>query len=128
MITFVLKAGLKYFPNELGLLFFTTEGNDSPYALLMEENRRESTNGSTIIEESLDEMKDLKLQEPDPTTNLNPFMVAACDQSCSCVDLLCYLLRKDPSAMPHFNRSMKDERGLEECTRKCNSRKRKMIQ
>jgi hypothetical protein len=129
-IKFVLKAGLKYFPSELGLLFFTIEGNESPYALLMEENRgiydREA--GWTIIEESLEEMKDLKLHEPDPTTNMYPFMVAACDQSCQYVDLVYYLLRKDPSAMAHFNRSYKNERGLEKCTRKCNSRKRKMIQ
>ena len=35
----MLKAGLKYFSNELGLLLFIMEGNKSPYVLLMDENR-----------------------------------------------------------------------------------------
>ena len=96
----ILKAGLKYLPpNELGLLLFTTEENQSPYASLMDEDREtdygEKT-GWTIIEESFEEAEDLKLQEPDPTTNLYPCLVAAHDQSCPCVDLVYYLLRKDP--------------------------------
>jgi hypothetical protein len=128
LIRRILEAGLKYLPYELGLLLFTAEGNESPYALLMDKNRIGLTNGEeagwTIIEQCLEEVADLKLPEPDPTTNLYPFMVAACDQSCPCVDLVYYLLRKDPSVMLQFNRSNNDERGLEEGT----SRKRKMMQ
>jgi hypothetical protein len=126
LIKLFISTGLKYLPNELGLLLFKGEEGESPYALLMDKNRE--TNGEeagwTIIEQCLEEVADLKLYEPLPTTNLYPFMVAACDQSCPCVDLVYYLLRKDPSVMLQFNRSHNDERGLEEGT----SRKRKMMQ
>ena len=121
-----LKAGLKYLVNELGLLYFTTEGNESPYVLLMDENKTKA--GWTIIEECLDEVEDFILPVPDRITNLYPFMVAACDQSCPSVDLVYYLLRKDPSVMLQFTPSYYDERGLEEgaCMSICTSRKRKM--
>ena len=113
-ITLALKAGLKYFPNELGLLLFTIEGN-SPYALLMDKNgttkRREE--GWSIIEECFEEVQKFRLPEPDPTTNLYeyPFLFAARDQSCPCVDLVYYLLRKEPSVLLQFDNGEKRHEG-----------------
>ena len=117
LIKVLLKAGLKYLPNELGLLFLTTEDNESPCALLMDKERDTHCEKGmwTIIEECLEEVKELKLYyEPDPDTYLYPFMVAANDQSCPCVDLVYYLLRKDPSVLLQFNPFCNDERRLEE--------------
>ena len=115
----IIKAGLKYLPNELGTLLFTIEDNNSPYELLMD--RKE---GWAIIEESFEEVEGFNLNEPDTDTSLYPFMVAACDQSCPCVDLVYYLLRKDPCVLLQaFNPVCNEERRLEEGT----SRKRKTM-
>ena len=115
-----LKAGLKYFPNELWKLLVAVDGfytELSPHAFLMDTNRTTMAReeGLTFIEECLEEVGDLKLQEPDPTTNLYPFMtVVASDQSCPYVDLVYHLLRKDPSVALQFNHSCTDKRGHEE--------------
>jgi hypothetical protein len=107
-IKMVLKTGLKYFPSEMGLLLLTDEDNKSPFALAMEQSPDDvgpkMQNGWDVIEECLEEMEDLKIHEPDPATNLFPFMIAASDQSCTNVDLVYYYLRKDPSTLlPPFN-------------------------
>ena len=104
----VIKAGFKYFPSELGLLLLTeNEHLFSPLYFLSTADiaqfgpqRQELWK---ILEECLEEMEDLNLHEPDPTTNLYPFIVAASDQSCSGVDLVYYLVRKDPSVLLHYN-------------------------
>jgi hypothetical protein len=75
--------------------------------------------GWTIIEECLEEVGDLKLHSPDPSTNHYPFMYAATDQSSKHLDLVYYLLRKDPSVLL----------GLDVCGKaeKDSSRKRKTM-
>ena len=99
-IKLAFKAGLKYLPNELGLLLFTEVGNVSPYTLLMNEDTlfQFGKEGLTIIDECFHEVEHFKLQATDPTPNLNPFMVAAWSPS-PCLDLMYYLLRKDPSVL-----------------------------
>jgi hypothetical protein len=129
----IIKAGLKYLPpNELGLLFScTNQYNQSLYTTLMcdrvrcsnEDNNDYRDAGWTAIEESFEEVEDFKLDEPDPINNLYPFMVAARDQSCRSIDLVYYLLRKDPCVLLQFNLSCDDEQQLEEST----SRKRKTM-
>ena len=129
----IIKAGLKYLPpNELGLLFMSTnEYDQSPYTTLMcdrvrylnDNNNDYRDAGWTAIEESFEEVEDFKLDEPDPINNLYPFMVAARDQSCRSIDLVYYLLRKDPCVLLQFNPSCDDEQQLEEST----SRKRKTM-
>jgi hypothetical protein len=65
--------------------------------------------GWTVIEECFEEVEAFNLYEPNPDTSLYPFMFAACDQSCPCVDLVYYLLRKDPCVLLQFNPSSRDE-------------------
>ena len=107
-VKMVLKAGLKYFPNHLGFLVCTGGYTRTPpemtqFAWAMKEVAPNTKPGWSIIEECLEETKYLKLHEPDPFTNMYPFMVAALDQSCPHVDLVYYLLRKDPSVMVPFS-------------------------
>ena len=96
-IKMVLEAGLRYFPNELGLLFL--ENNDfefSPFDLATLEERRYRafemevdagydskwrSYGWMIIEECLEESVDLNFHEVDPDKNIYPFMIAAADKS-----------------------------------------------
>ena len=103
-IKLVLKAGLKYLPHELGLLLLRTDEYSSPLAYAFQRDRRYGSNAWAIIEECLDEVvgPNLKLQEPNPFTNLCPFLTAAVDQSSDNLDLVYYFLRKDPSVLSHF--------------------------
>ena len=61
-----------------------------------------------IIEECLDEAvgHDLELNDRHPNTNLYPFMTAASHKSQNYVDLIYYLLRKDPSFFLGFDSSL----------------------
>ena len=136
-IKMVLKAGLKYFPNKLGFLLniglkcflsfndFYRKRNDkgeTPISNALSECITfgpEKLLGWTIIEECLEEVGDLKLHSPDPSTNLYPFMYAATDQSCKHLDLVYYLLRKDPSVLLGLDVCGKVEKG--------SSRKRKTM-
>jgi hypothetical protein len=80
-----------------------------------------------LIKECLDEVvlgHDLKLDdEPNPETNLCPFMTAAtAPTECSYnhLDLVYYLLREDPSVLSHFDTSGEErERG-----KQCGKRRR----
>jgi hypothetical protein len=133
-IKMVLQAGLSYFPNDL-VEFLVLDSDWVSYAskhryraFEMEVNAGHDSKlrqGWTIIEECLEEMVDLKLHEPHPETNLYPFMAAAADQSCDCcVDLIYYLLTKDPCVLLGFNTCA--ERQMS--TSACSSRKRKAMQ
>jgi hypothetical protein len=124
-VRLVVRAGLKHLPHELGLLLLETRKYASPLSYAFQEDTRfETKNAWPLIEECLDEVvlgqEGLKLQEPNPDTKLYPFMTAATDQSCSHVDLVYYLFRKDPSVASHFDIS--GEEREEEKT--CGKRKR----
>jgi hypothetical protein len=125
----LLKAGLKHFPIELGrelLLNFTTD-------LHLGAAETQKWIGThvfwqdkwTTIEECLEEVQDLKLQEPNTTTNLYPFMIAASDQSYPCLNLVYYLLKRDPSVMLHFRTSCQER--LLECGTYVYQQKKKKI-
>jgi hypothetical protein len=125
-VRLVLRAGLKHLPHELGLLLLETRGYASPLSYAFQEDTRfETKNAWPLIEECLDEVvlgqEGLKLQEPNPDTKLYPFMTAATDQSCNHVDLVYYLLRKDPSVVSHFDISGEER----EKERTCGKRKTK---
>ena len=58
--------------------------------------------GWMVIEDCLETVGHFKLYEDSGNhikTNLNPVMEAAADQSCGNVDLVYYLLRKNPSVL-----------------------------
>lgn len=55
--------------------------------------------GRTVIEEFLEEVRFLNLDTLEPSMNMHPFMYAAMDASCDYLDLVDYLVRKDPSVL-----------------------------
>ena len=117
-VKMIIKAGLKYFPNELGLLTYDYDNSGTPFADVMDTDIQTQRIGWTIIVDCLEEVEDFKLHEPDPSTNLYLFMFAASEQTCSHVDLTYYLLRRDPSVLLHFNLSTEGFEGV------CRNRKR----
>ena len=95
-LQFVLRACLKYFPQELvGLLLDQRNDFASPMEVCFKVDRE----AWQTVEGCLDEVQDLKLHDPDPETGLIPVMTAAADQSCSRVDLVYYLIKRDPGAI-----------------------------
>ena len=74
----------------------------SPYAMICGSGKKtfgiEKVSGWSVIEECLEEA-DSRILEQDPETHLYPFMLAAADRTCRKLDLLYYLLRKDPSVL-----------------------------
>jgi hypothetical protein len=112
----ILKAQLKHFPHQLGYLVDKVDDyvgherdNDidlselSAYGYAYQGDAKFGPNkeihGWTIIEQCLDEANNPKLLQPDPHTNIYPFMLAARDKTCVKLDLLYYLLRKDPAVL-----------------------------
>jgi hypothetical protein len=101
----VIKAGLKHFPHDLGLLLLEAGDYGSPFDIALNGMYGISPKvpGWPMIEECLEQAvvgqePGLKLQDLHSNTNLYPFMTAA-HQSHNHVDLIYYLLRKDPSAL-----------------------------
>jgi hypothetical protein len=91
----VLKAGLRHFPHELGLLLQKDANNSTAIRAacwLWLVNWK-------LIVQCFEEMGNDKIFEKDPTTNLYPFMLAAADDSTPRLDLVYYLLRKDPEVL-----------------------------
>ena len=101
-IKMVLKAGLHYFPSKLGFLLNKDNEDETSFSTALSADATYGPKkllGWTIIEECLEEVGDLKLHRPDPSTNLYPFMYAAIDDSCKHLDLVYYLLRKNPPVL-----------------------------
>ena len=92
-----LKAGLKYYPEELGFLLRKNSAGDTAYELIVE-NGDEAW---VIIEECLEEIHDEKITEKNAMTNLYPFIVAAAGDT-SELNTLYYLLRRSAVVLESF--------------------------
>jgi hypothetical protein len=96
----VLKAGLKHHPYELGGLAFDNkvdrefELEKDEFTARFEFERR----WNTVIKKSLEECDDGKLMEKNAETNLYPFILAASVIPRNQVDIVYYLLRRNPIA------------------------------
>jgi len=93
--TLMLKAGLKYYPEELGFLFRKSRhgfGKTAWYRALDQFGR-----GKTLsaVEKCLEETTDAKMLERNPMTNAYPFMLAAAGDT-SELSIVYHLLRRDP--------------------------------
>ena len=96
-IAMALKAGLKYYPEELGFLLRKNSAGDTAYELIVE-NGDEAW---VIIEECLEEIHDEKITEKNAMTNLYPFIVAAAGDT-SELNTLYYLLRRSAVVLESF--------------------------
>jgi len=75
----------------------------SPYAMICNVRTKfgpEHRLGWSVIEECLEEVDNRDILEKNPETNIYPFMLAAADRSCGNLDLVFYLLKKNPSVIP----------------------------
>jgi len=88
------KAGLKHFPDELGLLCLQDSQDQTPWELAYEVFGEDET--CRTIEESLSETLEEKIAEVDPDTNLYPFIIAAAAGVTCNLDTPYFLLRKIP--------------------------------
>jgi hypothetical protein len=107
--TLVFKAGLKHFPHDLGLL---TLHCDSYEPFIWTLDRCKEGIEWIIIEECFWKVggHDLNLHEPDPRTNLYPFMTAT--RFWYPIELVYCLLRKDPSVLLHFDSGGERQRDI----------------
>jgi len=88
-----LKAGMKYYPEELGLLFKKNSNGDTGWKVAFDLDGEEKA--WKTIEKCFEETHDAKIVERDPMTNLYPFMIAAAGKT-SELNTLYYLLRRNP--------------------------------
>jgi hypothetical protein len=86
------NAGMKYFPQHIGNLVFRYVSSSTPKDEAWE-----------MIYDCLDEADPNKrILEKNQVTNLYPFVTAAEGSRC-CLDMVYYLLRKDPSVLGNFD-------------------------
>jgi len=91
-----LKAGLKYYPEELGFLF--RKNGEGETALKLAFERYGKGEAWRAIEKCFEETRDVKMVERNPTTNMYPFMLAtlASAGETSELNTMYFLLRRDP--------------------------------
>ena len=94
-VCLAIKAGLRHFPNELGLLFQTTSENQTSFRYLIDMFGFEET--WNMVNECLEEYH-ASLVSKDPSTNLYPFILAATGAT-SEISFLYYLIRLDPTML-----------------------------
>lgn len=88
-----LTVGLKHYPHEIGFLFHKDDLGESAFT---EACKRCGEDAWDTALGCLEETDPKKVLERNPRTNVYPFMVAAADDSVGCLDVVYYLLRKDP--------------------------------
>jgi hypothetical protein len=89
-----LVAGLKHYPHEIGFLFHKDDLGESAYTEACKIFGEEGTWDTALG--CLEETDPKKVLERNPCTNMYPFMMATSDDSVGCLDVVYYLLRKDP--------------------------------
>jgi len=92
----VLQAGLKHYPEELGLLFEKNRKGKTAWELAFEKYGKDET--WTIIETCFDNTRDPRIVEKSPAANLYPFVIAAAGET-SDLSMLYYLLRRHPEVL-----------------------------
>ena len=89
-----LKAGMKYYPEDLGLLFIKNiVAGKTACELVLDKHGKEEVWG--VIEKCFEETHDPKIVERNPMKNLYPFMLAAAGKT-SELNTLYYLLCRNP--------------------------------
>ena len=91
-----LKAGMQYYPEELGFLFRKNDAGETACEIVCEEYDKDEAWGE--IQECFEETHDVKMVELNPVTNVYPFMLAAAGET-SELNTLYYLLRRNPSVL-----------------------------
>jgi len=92
----MLKAGLKYYPEELGLLFQKNSDGKTACEFASEKHGEYAT--CRAIEKCIDDTSDNRIAERNPVTNVYPFMHAAAGDSGD-LNVLYYLLRRNPEVI-----------------------------
>ncbi len=89
------NAGIKYFPQHIGNLAFRYVSGHK--------GKEDKDEAWEMIQDCLDEADPNKrILEKNQVTNLYPFVTAAEGSRC-CLDMVYYLLRKDPSVLGNFD-------------------------
>jgi hypothetical protein len=88
------NAGIKYFPQHIGNLAFRYISG--------QKGKEYKDEAWELIEYCLDEADPNKILKKNQVTNLYPFVTAAEGSRC-CLDMVYYLLRKDPSVLGSFD-------------------------
>ena len=88
-----LTVGLKHYPHEIGFLFHKDDLGKSAFT---EACKRCCEDAWDTALGCLEETDPKKVLERNPCTNMYPFMMATADDSVGCLDVVYYLLRKDP--------------------------------
>jgi len=90
---FALEAGLRHYPEELGLLFRKDDDGDAASELAIQVFGKDES--WKVIEKCLDETRDKeKITEMNPVMNLYPFMLAAAGDK-NVLNMIYYLLRRN---------------------------------
>ena len=90
-----LSATLRHYPHELGLLLLKSAKGHTPFQMARKHfGEQESWK---MIKKCLDEFNGgSKILERDPETNMYPFLLAAAGDDTSELDLVYYLVRRNP--------------------------------
>jgi hypothetical protein len=90
-----LSATLRHYPHELGLLLLKSAEGRTPFQMAREQFGEQGF--WKMIKKYLDEFKGgSKILERDPETNMYPFLLAAAGDDTSELDLVYYLVRRNP--------------------------------
>jgi len=93
----MLKAGMKYYPEELGFLFRKDDNGDTACKLVFDEYGKDEA--WRMIEKCLEETHDAKMIKMNSMTNLYPFILPAAGGEASDLNPLNYLLRRNPEVL-----------------------------
>ena len=89
-----LSATLRHYPHELGLLLLKNSKGDTPFQMARKHfGEQESWK---MINKCLDESNESMILDRDPETNMHPFLLAAAGDDTSELDLVYYLVRRNP--------------------------------
>ena len=88
-----LKAGLKYYPEELGFLFQKNDRGKTAFEMACQHYGKDKARRA--IEKCFEEAHNVKMVERNPATNLYPFMLAAAGETTE-LNTVYYLLRRNP--------------------------------
>ena len=89
-----LSATLRHYPHELGLLLLKNAKGDTPFQIARKQFGEQEF--WEVIKKCLDESNESMILERDPETNMYPFLLAAAGDDTSELDLVYYLVRRNP--------------------------------
>jgi hypothetical protein len=89
-----LSATLRHYPHELGLLLLKNARGDTPFQVARKQFGEQEF--WEVIKKCLDESNESMILERDPETNMYPFLLAAAGDDTSELDLVYYLVRRNP--------------------------------